>query len=82
MKLVHISDIHINAEPILGHDSIANFKKCLAHVEAHDHDADRVVITGDLTHYGREESYRELQRHPRSQLAQGQTRAEADDRQS
>lgn len=61
MKLVHISDIHINAEPILGHDSIANFKKCLAYVEAHDHDADRVVITGDLTHYGLEESYRELQ---------------------
>ncbi|VVT10027.1 metallophosphoesterase [Hoeflea sp. EC-HK425] len=61
MKLVHISDIHINGEPILGHDSIANFKKCLAYVEAHDHDADRVVITGDLTHYGLEESYRELQ---------------------
>jgi 3',5'-cyclic-AMP phosphodiesterase len=61
MKLVHISDIHINAEPILGLDSIANFKKCLAYVEAYDHDADRVVITGDLTHYGLEESYRELE---------------------
>jgi len=61
MKLVHISDIHINAEPILGLDSIANFKKCLAYVEAHDHDADRVVITGDLTHFGLEESYRELE---------------------
>ncbi|MDP2122458.1 MAG: metallophosphoesterase [Hoeflea sp.] len=62
MKLVHISDIHINPEPILGLDPIANFKKCLAYVEAHDHDADRVVITGDLTHYGQEESYRELAR--------------------
>ncbi|MEM5472323.1 metallophosphoesterase [Hoeflea sp. AS60] len=61
MKLVHISDIHINAEPILGLDSIASFKKCLAYVEANDHDADRVVITGDLTHYGQEESYRELE---------------------
>jgi Icc protein len=60
MKLVHISDIHIHAEPILGLDSIANFKKCLAYVEAHDQDADRVVITGDLTHHGLEESYREL----------------------
>ena len=60
MKLVHISDIHISADPILGLDSIANFKKCLAYVEAHDHDADRVVITGDLTHHGLEESYREL----------------------
>ena len=36
MKLVHISDIHINPEPILGLDSIANFKKCLAYVEAPD----------------------------------------------
>lgn len=61
MKLVHISDIHIHAKPILGQDPIANFKKCLAYVETHDHDADRVVITGDLTHLGSEESYRELQ---------------------
>jgi len=60
MKLVHISDIHINAAPILGLDSIANFKKCLAYVEAHDQDADLMVITGDLTHYGQEESYRKL----------------------
>lgn len=60
MKLVHISDIHINAEPILGLDSIANFKKCLTYVEANDQDADKVVITGDLTHYGYEESYRQL----------------------
>ena len=62
MKLVHISDIHINAEPILGRDPIANFRKCLAYVEANDHDAERVVITGDLTHYGQEESYRELKK--------------------
>lgn len=61
MKLVHISDIHISADPILGLDPVANFKKCLAYVEMHDHDADRVVITGDLTHHGREESYRELE---------------------
>ena len=60
MKLVHISDIHIHGEPILGLDSVDNFKKCLAYVEEHDRDADRVVITGDLTHFGLEESYREL----------------------
>lgn len=60
MKLVHISDIHINPKPILDLDPIANFRKCLAYIEAHDHDADKVVITGDLTHHGREESYREL----------------------
>ncbi|KGF69701.1 hypothetical protein LL06_09180 [Hoeflea sp. BAL378] len=60
MKLVHISDIHINPEPILGLDPVANFRSCLAYVEAHDQDADKVVITGDLTHHGREESYRAL----------------------
>lgn len=60
MKLVHISDIHLNPETILDLDPIANFKACLAYVEAHDMDADRVVITGDLTHYGGEESYRVL----------------------
>lgn len=60
MKLVHISDIHINPQPIYGLDPVENFRKCLAYVEAHDSDAHRVVITGDLTHYGQEASYRAL----------------------
>ena len=60
MKIVHISDIHINPEPILGLDPVGNFRKCLAHVEAHQGDADRIVITGDLTHHGRLESYERL----------------------
>lgn len=57
MKIVHISDIHINANPILGHDPVENFRACLAHVEAHQADADRVIVTGDLTHHGQAESY-------------------------
>lgn len=60
MKLVHISDIHLNEAPILGLDPVANFRRCLAYVEAHDADAERIVITGDLTHHGGEESYRLL----------------------
>ena len=60
MKIVHISDIHINAEPILGLDPLENFRKCLSHVEQHQSDADRVVITGDLTHHGLSESYETL----------------------
>lgn len=60
MKLVHISDIHIHAAPILGSDPIDNFRRCLAHVEDHHADADAVVITGDLTHAGGVESYRLL----------------------
>ncbi|MDP3895839.1 MAG: phosphodiesterase [Mesorhizobium sp.] len=57
MKLVHISDIHINADPIGGADTIAAFAACLAHVEKRHGDADAVVITGDLTHHGQRHSY-------------------------
>jgi 3',5'-cyclic AMP phosphodiesterase CpdA len=60
VKLIHISDIHIHDQEILGSDPIANFKACLAHVESEHRDADRVVITGDLTHHGRRASYETL----------------------
>ena len=60
MKLVHISDIHIHAEPILDADPVENFAACLAHVKVFHGDADRIVITGDLTHHGAEESYLKL----------------------
>ncbi len=60
MKLVHISDIHINSSLILEADPVENFAKCLAHVESYHLDADRVVITGDLTHHGELEHYRTL----------------------
>ncbi|MEP3278437.1 MAG: metallophosphoesterase [Stappiaceae bacterium] len=60
MKLVHISDIHINAAKILGSDPVANFECCLHHVKTHHSDADKIVISGDLTHHGHEQSYRKL----------------------
>ncbi len=62
MKLIHISDIHIHDEPILGQDPVENFRACLAHVREHHGDADHVVITGDLTHHGRRGSYAKLRR--------------------
>lgn len=61
MKIVHISDIHIHPEPILGLDPVEHFRLCLAHVEQFQADADRVIITGDLTDDGRPESYARLQ---------------------
>ncbi|MEP1209729.1 MAG: phosphodiesterase [Rhizobiaceae bacterium] len=61
MKLVHISDIHIHPQPILGYDPIANFQACMAHVDAHNGDADLVIISGDLTHHGDPSSYARLQ---------------------
>lgn len=60
MKLIHISDIHVSPTPILGFDPIANFEACLAHVAEFQGDADRIVITGDLTHRGGVESYERL----------------------
>jgi len=60
LKLIHISDIHINPEPVLGGDPIDNFKSCMSHVERYHADADIVVITGDLTHHGQRNSYMKL----------------------
>ncbi|MEM7462280.1 MAG: phosphodiesterase [Pseudomonadota bacterium] len=60
MKLIHISDIHINETAILDHDPVENFKLCMTHVENHHGDADMVVITGDLTHHGNLSSYQRL----------------------
>lgn len=60
MKLVHISDIHISPAPILGIDPVVNFRACLDHVAEFHADADRIVITGDLTHHGLWESYTRL----------------------
>jgi len=60
MKLIHISDIHIHPAPILGFDPIANFEACLAHIAEFQPDADRIVITGDLTHLGQAQSYQRL----------------------
>jgi 3',5'-cyclic AMP phosphodiesterase CpdA len=60
MKLVHISDIHIDPKPVLGIDPMSNFKACMNHVAEFQSDADRIVITGDLTHHGLRESYEQL----------------------
>jgi 3',5'-cyclic-AMP phosphodiesterase len=62
VKLVHITDIHLTAEegPLHGLDPQANFKACLEHVATHNADADRIVITGDLTHWGEAEAYEKL----------------------
>lgn len=57
MKLIHISDIHIHDQKILGHDSVANFKACMSHVDDCNGGADLVVISGDLTHHGKPSSY-------------------------
>lgn len=60
MKLLHLSDIHVNPDPILGSDPEQGLNAALAHIAEFHGDADRLVITGDLVHHGDEASYRRL----------------------
>lgn len=73
MKIVHISDIHINPDPILGLDPIDHFGKCLGHVESYQGDADRVIITGDLAHHGQPGAYQMLRERLAQSPLQGET---------
>ena len=61
MKLVHVSDTHLHRAPILGHDPVARLTRVLAHVAEFHADAERLVLTGDLTHQGHVEDYRRLE---------------------
>ena len=60
IKLIHISDIHVNPGTLHGISPLVHFENALSHIEKYHHDADRIVITGDLTHHGDLESYQLL----------------------
>ena len=60
MKLVHLSDVHVDTTPVHGIDPVARLEAALDHVLGHHRDAERIVITGDLAHRGDEASYRVL----------------------
>ena len=60
MKIVHVSDIHLQEDPILGTDPVGEWEACFSHVERHHGDADLVVVTGDLAHRGETCAYRRL----------------------
>lgn len=71
MKLIHISDFHLvpAGGTLLGLDPAARMDACLADVEAHHADADLVVVSGDLSETGGEDTYRILEeRVSRSKL--------------
>tara|TARA_R110002124_G_scaffold133782_2_gene296320 strand:- start:1833 stop:2660 length:828 start_codon:yes stop_codon:yes gene_type:complete len=59
MKLVHISDIHLTipGERMGGLDTHRRFAQALEDVRAHHCDAARIIITGDLTHWGEPAAY-------------------------
>lgn len=62
MKLVHISDIHLTCpgERMGGLDPHRRFAQALDEVRAKHQDADRIIITGDLTHWGEPAAYAAL----------------------
>lgn len=62
MKIIHISDIHLTVpgEEMGGLDPHVRFARALADVVAQHSDAARIIITGDLAHWGEQEAYAAL----------------------
>lgn len=62
MKLIQISDIHLTipGERMGGLNPHRRFAQALEDVAAHHADAERIIITGDLTHWGEPEAYASL----------------------
>lgn len=61
-KIIVMTDLHIVApgERIIGLDPSARFYDALSHALRAHGDAERLVLTGDLTHHGRPEEYAQL----------------------
>ena len=57
MKIIHLSDTHINPETLNKIDTQQRFKLALNHIRDNHSNADILIITGDLTAFGDDESY-------------------------
>ncbi len=68
LKFIHLTDPHITGDdiPLYGHRPAARLRAAIDSINSEHHDADFVVITGDLTHHGDDAGYelfaRELRR--------------------
>ncbi|WP_022723795.1 phosphodiesterase [Rhodopseudomonas sp. B29] len=62
MKLIHLSDIHLTTPggTIGGRNPRLNFERALTHILRDHHDAELMVITGDLSDWGDLDDYRWL----------------------
>lgn len=62
MKLIHLSDIHLTTPgtTIGGRDPRRNFERALTHILRDHHDAELMVITGDLSDWGDRADYQWL----------------------
>lgn len=62
MKFIHLTDTHLVADAgeLYGTNPKTRLKQAIAHASVNQADAQAVVITGDLTHYGHDDAYRHL----------------------
>ncbi|MCL6705683.1 phosphodiesterase [Pseudomonas sp. R2.Fl] len=63
-KIILLTDLHMAPEgqTIIGLDPFERIGKAVEHINRYQADADLVVLSGDLTHYGDEASYLRLRR--------------------
>lgn len=62
MKIIHLTDTHL-IEPgylLYGLDPALRLKQAIQSINEHHADADKVIITGDLTHWGQISAYETL----------------------
>lgn len=62
MKFIHLTDTHLieGGVDLYGSNPNQRLRQAVAHLMAHQPDAQAMVITGDLTHYGQADAYDQL----------------------
>ncbi|MFD4121600.1 phosphodiesterase [Alcaligenes faecalis] len=62
MKFIHLTDTHLVADAglLYGTNPKVRLQQAVAHFSQHQADAQALVITGDLTHYGHDQAYQHL----------------------
>lgn len=62
MKFIHLTDTHLVADAglLYGTNPKQRLQQALNHIQAYQSDAQALVITGDLTHYGHAQAYEHL----------------------
>lgn len=65
MKIIHFTDTHFVPEgkTLYGRDPAAALERCIDDINRNHADAQRCVITGDLTHWGETEAFDHLKQH-------------------
>ena len=61
MKILHLSDPHIEPDILHGIDSQKRFLQALKHIKNNHSDSDLLVISGDITHFGSDQAYKVFQ---------------------